>query len=730
MDKLTAQELARELFENNFNRGCFLKFVMELFHLDNTVDSKKLRTAEQVQFKEKFKEKVKSFERLTKFGVNHHDKAVIVVYLKDESSLDRARSFQREFSRWYMLIYSGCNPKSMLLAAFVAPSGAWRLSLVKTVYEFDEAKGFDELTTPIKRWSYRLGKGEKVHTAEERLCKVLAAPEFSISALTEAFNSESVTEEFFARFKGLKDKIKTELEKLIVKDAKIKGEFETKKISPDNFAKKLLSQIIFLYFLQKKGWLGVDKGRLWGEGDKAYLRTLFNERGNKNYFNDILEPLFYEALAEKRAEDFYTRFNKRIPFLNGGLFEPVEGYDWSGTNIYLPDTIFSEAVNSSVGESGNGLLDVFDRYNFTVYESEPLEREVAVDPEMLGKVFENLLAEEERKEKGAFYTPIEVVDFICKESLLAYITSRFPKAASEIRPFILYHCDFLEESKTVVQGKFKSYKHRFPNIQNYAVEIDTALKEITICDPAVGSGVFLLAAMAEIVRLRKTLAIFQKEELNHYELKRYCIAHNLYGVDIEKGSIEIAKLRLWLSLIVDEEATEHIEPLPNLDFRLMHGDSLVDFLESSSLKTSHSSYNTEEYSEGLDEFEKEFKRAKDRLFEVSIKAEKEEARTKVASLLRKIIEIRLGKRFNDEGWADFKQENFLWDIMFSEVFSENGGFDLIVSNPPYRGLQKLPAAIKKSYQEQGYAAFDGNGDIYCLFYEKGMNLLKEGGHLA
>src|SRR3972149_1610567 len=148
----------------------------------------------------------------------------------------------------------------------------------------------------------------------------------------------------------------------------------------------------------------------------------------KNFFNDILEPLFYEALAKERDDDFYSRFNCKIPFLNGGLFDPISDYDWVHTDILLPDELFSNQVRTKEGDLGTGILDIFDRYNFTVKEDEPLEKEVAVDPEMLGKVFENLLEVKDRKSKGTYYTPREIVHYMCRESLINYLDSAINNA--------------------------------------------------------------------------------------------------------------------------------------------------------------------------------------------------------------------------------------------------------------------------------------------------------------
>jgi hypothetical protein len=215
------------------------------------------------------------------------------------------------------------------------------------------------------------------------------------------------------------------------------AEFADKKVSTADFAKKLMGQIVFLYFLQKKGWLGVPKGGDWGDGPHNFLRQLFNGKFGdyKNFFNDILEPLFYDTLATDRGHDAWCKiFNCRIPFLNGGLFEPLRDYDWQKTDIIIPNSLFSNTKTTKAGDTGTGILDVFDRYNFTVNEAEPLEKEVAIDPEMLGKVFENLLEVKERKSKGSFYTPREIVHYMCQESLINYLDTAVNSSAETLTP--------------------------------------------------------------------------------------------------------------------------------------------------------------------------------------------------------------------------------------------------------------------------------------------------------
>jgi hypothetical protein len=320
----------------------------------------------------------------------------------------------------------------------------------------------------------------------------------------------------------------------------------------------------------------------------------------KNYFNDYLEPLFYNALANgERDDDFYERFDCKIPFLNGGLFDPINRYDWVNTIIDFSNELFSNQTKDlKTGDTGTGILDIFDRYNFTVKEDEPLEKEVAIDPEMLGKVFENLLEVKDRKSKGTYYTPREIVHYMCEQSLVNYLATELEgKVAKEDIEKLIKIGENVIEHEAVSVAKEDNpeyggdYKRLLPDaIKNFAGEIDDKLATIKVCDPAIGSGAFPVGMMNAIVKARMVLSSYlsaprlrqaglKDKNRTLYAFKRDCIQNSLYGVDIDPGAVEIAKLRLWLSLVVDEENFKEIKPLPNLDYKIMQGNSLLEEFE-------------------------------------------------------------------------------------------------------------------------------------------------------
>lgn len=592
MDKQQARDIVRDTLGKPFAKEAFTRLVKELF---NRIDESKAFHA-RGYVPESYKKYVKTYERIATYTDPDGLKIdVLIVYLQSEITLERARTSQRNFIAHYL---KDRDQKDAGLVAFVSPDlSDWRFSLVKMDYRFTEGKDgkvkVKEDFTPARRWSFLVGANENSHTAQSRLAPLITDDTHNptLADVEEAFNIETVTKEFFTEYRNLFLRVKEALDAIVAKDAAIKNNFEQNGVNTVDFAKKLLGQIVFLYFLQKKGWFGVARDAQWGTGSKQFLRELFAGKHGQynNFFNDILEPLFYEALASGDRDDhYYSRFNCKIPFLNGGLFDPINNYDWVHTDILLPAELFSNKLTTKEGDTGNGILDVFDRYNFTVKEDEPLEKEVAVDPEMLGKVFENLLEVKDRKSKGTYYTPREIVHYMCHESLIHYLSCAIACAENDllftqgdVETFIR-HGELANENDARVQAKGKeteTYSYKLPeSIRKHARIIDEKLANIRVCDPAVGSGAFLVGMMTEIVKARQILSTFiaEKNERTSYAFKRQAICNSLYGVDIDPGAAEIAKLRLWLSLVVDEDDIREIKPLPNLDYKIMQGNSLLE----------------------------------------------------------------------------------------------------------------------------------------------------------
>ncbi len=596
MDNPAAGKLIRDTFQNPFDRDRYSYFIKNIF---NQLDTSKNFINRGNYIPDAFKPYVHTLERIGKYEDPEGKKIdILIVHLKKQTSLEQARTRQRNFIAWYLNGSRGGVLKDAALVAFYTDNpDDWRFSLIKMDYRLSETKSGKvrarQELTPARRFSFIVGLNENSHTAQTRLVRLLEddRPHPTLNALEEAFSIEKVTKEFFEKYRALFLELKEALENIVARCEPVRRDFDSKGVDITNFAKKTLGQIVFLYFLQKKGWFGVARDNPWGTGPKNFLRLLFDRRKYGNFFNDILEPLFYEALARERDQDYYSRFDCKIPFLNGGLFDPLNDYDWVHADILLPDELFSNGCQTKEGDTGTGILDVFDRYNFTVKEDEPLEREVAVDPEMLGKVFENLLEVKDRKSKGTYYTPREIVHYMCQESLINFLASELIGSDSDIflrkediETFIRYG-DLANENDARVEIKGKEterYYYRLPeSIRTRAALIDKKLVEIKVCDPAVGSGAFLVGMMNEIVKARQILTTYlgESKKRTPYHFKRHAIQNSLFGVDIDPGAVEIAKLRLWLSLIVDEEDIKQIRPLPNLDYKIMQGNSLLEEYE-------------------------------------------------------------------------------------------------------------------------------------------------------
>src|SRR4030042_1308034 len=454
MDKQQAKQIIRETFAGFFDQDVFTRFIKNLL---NRIDDAPF-TYQGNYIPDAYKQYIKILERIGKFSDGENNIDILVITLQKETSLERARTMQRNFIAWYLNGSRGNEMKDAALVAFVSPSESdWRFSLVKMDYKFEHTQSgkmkIKEEFTTARRWSFLVGANEKSHTAQSRLVNILANDEQAptLKEIENAFDIETVTKEFFLKYRELFLRTKEDLDKVVKKDPKVKSDFEAKGVDTVNFAKKLLGQIVFLYFLQKKGWFGVGRDDDWGTGSKHFIRKLFEKKHGSynNFFNDILEPLYYEALRSGKDREhidyYYSRFNCKIPFLNGGLFDPIGNYDWVHTDIYLPDKLFSNQNKTKEGDTGDGILDIFDRYNFTVKEDEPLEKEVAVDPEMLGKVFENLMEVKDSKSKGTYYTPREIVHYMCQESLVNYLISESKIDEDRIRKLINWNMVITKE---------------------------------------------------------------------------------------------------------------------------------------------------------------------------------------------------------------------------------------------------------------------------------------------
>ncbi|MFC2128308.1 Eco57I restriction-modification methylase domain-containing protein [Bacteroidota bacterium] len=766
MDKNTAIHLIEETFSKRFDENQFTLFVKNLL---NDIEPKSNSYSGNYIWDD-HKEHINTYKRIGKYTDPDGEALdVLIVEVKSVFKLERARTTLRNFVIKHLCKFE----KDYALVAFYSKEdgGAdWRFSFIKLEHQsyLDEEKQKVKTRkefTPAKRYSFLVGEYEKAYTAKNQLLPLLqnVSSNPTVEELENAFSIEKVTDEFFAQYKDLYVKLFEHFEN----DNRLQAELVKANINTTRFTKKLLGQIVFLYFLQKKGWLGVPKTEHWGKGNKRFIQELYNtsEKQNKNFFKDFLLYLFYEALAKERNNEnsFYERFNCRIPFLNGGLFEAE--YDWQNDKISIPENFFRNTEKNKAGDVGTGVLDVFDRYNFTIKEDEPLDKEVAVDPEMLGKVFENMLDIVERKSKGAFYTPREIVHYMCQESLIHYLDNALNDSTASYQPIDsdqlaifggsttkkgqskieLEHKGNVLVPKTDIEtyirnGHFalehdqrvanagketKDYKYIIPeSIRQHADLIDKKLTDIRICDPAIGSGAFPVGLLHELVNAKLVIKPhlsadyfakklksygFEPSDKNKsenryvYRLKRHIIQESIYGVDIDASAIDIARLRLWLSLVVDEDDLDPIETLPNLDYKIVCGNSLINFPEN--WKSSAS---------------QEIESLKDRFFN--------ETNIEVKKNLKEKIDSAIEKRLANSKTTFGIKIDFDFRLFFSEVWNEKGGFDVVIGNPPYGA--KLTSDEKKFFKIEFSDVHMRTPDTFNYFVSKGFRLLHENGLIS
>jgi hypothetical protein len=662
-----------------------------------------------------------------------------------------------------------------IIATYFNPTANdWRLTFIsKSLYWDDEFNEIKEETHP-KRYTYVLGEGESIKTALTQfgwLFNEIVNKEITIEDIIKTFSVEKISNEFFKeyfnQFKAFTEYIVDNqsafsfFKSKVDKNKKDNEQQEDAEKLVRHYVKKLLGRIVFLYFLQKKGWLGVPLNAKWGQGQKDFMSQLFKNHDNKNnYYNDVLEHLFFKALnVDRRGKqnDEFIITKTRVPYLNGGLFEKDK---IEPDTLQIQPTLFEE------------LFNFFDQYNFTIDENSPDDKDIGIDPEMLGLIFENLL--EDNKDKGTFYTPKVVVHYMCKESLCNYIIEELKDKCTK---------EELKEIKTLV---FENDKIDLKVVEKYATDIDKALSTVKVCDPAIGSGAFPMGMVYEIFRLKRLISSYlDVKDFIYLEEKLKIIRHSIYGVDIDKGAVDIARLRFWLSLIVDEQEPQ---PLPNLDYKIMQGDSLKESFEGIALDTILEDDEPKQlqqftlgdefaepqatYSLSLEE-KSNIKYWVDQYFSLEPLIKKQELHEKIDEAVIKHIHKNvtasakdLKKQLNTlelkyanagkniallKGGKDVKlyqtlsksidtikaqekrllkvQETterpyFLWNLFFDKVLNEgNKGFDIVIGNPPYGGI-KIDDEIRERF---GLVSKDPYGAFMSMAINK---LLKPNGVLC
>ena len=626
----------------------------------------------------------------------------------------------------------------------------YRLTFIAKQTSFNEDGELIKTETAPKRYTFLLGENESCRTATERLFELISKKKTTSIKLVDvidAFSVERLNKEFFAGYKAQYNKFLQQL--------------SDNKQNRD-YVKKLLGRLVFLQFLQKKGWMGASASRSdWKGGDKNFLSKLVNNHSNdKRLLSDVLEPLFFGILNTKieERETFFIKnkwnisllkeFNG-IPYLNGGLFDKdrIDELD-----IDFPYSYFKE------------LMAFFSMYNFTIDENDPDDSEVGIDPEMLGHIFENLL--EDNKDKGAFYTPKEIVQYMCRQSIIQHLKTHEPDE------------QYVEPIEELINNGIIMPILRAQSIASRFMQL---LKNVKVCDPAIGSGAFPMGILYVLYHAIHHLQSYAEPHGNFdsTKTKRDIIQNNIFGVDIEQGAVDIARLRFWLALVVDANEPE---PLPNLDYKITCGNSQICRY---SLNTPISDVFVEYNRIGKEKAKKENKTWNDFTLENyknlvvgyteehddknNLKAKINEIKScfkttlakgdikKRQSAEKKVYDYEAIPLFGEPlakedpiGYSKAKSElkklvekekeilnnkkyenSFEWRFEYPQLLNEDGdfmGFDIIIANPPYIKEGRMSKTFFEPYKDSPY--YKGKMDIWYLFACNGLDLLNPNGVLC
>lgn len=634
-----------------------------------------------------------------------------------------------------------------------------RFSYVSETWGFNKKGDYEKLSTNTKRYTYLLGEGRGCRTAIEQF-HALKDSKQSLSDVTAAFSVEALTKQFY---KDLFDWYQWAVNP--VSGVYFPNNTSTEDDREDIETKiiRMITRVMFVWFIKQKELV---PNKIF---DVDFLDTILKDFDPEskevgNYYNAILQNLFFATLNRaiedeqghkrrfatnvkkdiktlyrypemfKISEDEVIKMFSEVPFLNGGLFECLDktktidgveqAYNYDGfsrnDNKFADGRYRNRAVvpNILFFDEEKGLISILCRYNFTIEENSPEEQQVALDPELLGKVFENLLGaynpetrETARNQSGSFYTPREIVNYMVDESLIAHLgNTAFVR--SLFSPEFSY-----DKTKT----------------DDYKI-ISDKLKAIKILDPACGSGAFPMGLLNRMIDI---LSHISPNE-NIYDLKLSIIENCIYGSDIQSIAAQITKLRFFISLICNCEKDAGkpnygIPILPNLETKFVAANSLI---EKKSIKVGDFYGNLFDNKE-IKVLKNELKKIRHEHFLAQTANRKSTLRQKDKELRERMTQLLADS--NNFAPADAKQlaewnpydQNAVADFFDPEwMFGVSDGFDIVIGNPPYIQLQADSSKLATLYADCNYKTFARKGDIYCLFYERGHQLLKPNGHLC
>lgn len=618
------------------------------------------------------------------------------------------------------------------LVVFKSSGGQWRLSLMTIQLDYDESKNkIKKAFSNTRRYSYMLGQEAKVNTPHKFL--IDQGKIKSLEDLEKRFSVEVVNNEFYKEIAKLYDEL-VGTEKIIRKLVYPNDGDES-----HEFAVRLIGRIIFCWFLREKK----SKASISLVPSGILSREASDE---SNYYHNVLAPLFFEVLNKpipNRTDKFKTGMYANIPYLNGGLFND------DNIDYYKFDKDLKSSVPGLVDVPDGWLHDLFDlleRFNFTVDENTSYDTDLSIDPEMLGRVFENLLArinpetgETVRKSTGSFYTPREIVGYMVDSSLSEYLGQKTGIDRKKIDALISYDLfDDLENELNEQEG----------------VSVLEALSTLTVLDPACGSGAFPIGMLQKIVfiitkldpkadwwlakQLEGASPELRREFANRsvdYIRKLGIIRQTIFGVDIQPIATEISRLRCFLTLIVDEavddtQENRGIRPLPNLDFKFVTANSLIPLPKPRDRNGEISEVQGAMFEETshIDEL----KQIRHEYFS-STSHERIELQSQFNRLQKNMVLTNVdvfrgsGSKLYDtlSRWEPFEHKPSDW-FDPAWMFGITDGFGVVIGNPPYIRHRDLPKDLKVTLKEI-YSTGNTTSDIYCYFYELAYLLLQDRG---
>lgn len=601
----------------------------------------------------------------------------------------------------------------------------YRLSYLTITLDLNEKNKAVKKYSNARRYSFYLGANAKVRTPEQQLIKKGRIKD--IDDLLSRFSVEVVNKQFYLEVAKYFDELVSGEGRYLSLPSVSQESVNVRK----SFAVRLIGRLMFCWFLKQKK---SESGQLIP--DELLSSTVV--RKTKGYYHGILEPLFFEVLNTSiDARGIRNELFDEVPYLNGGLFNP-QSEDYYELDR---DTFFSKHINT-LSINDQWFIDFFELlelYNFTIDENTVFDQELSVDPEMLGRIFENLLAEinpetgsSERKRTGSFYTPRQIVEYMVDQSLIEYFKTKTGIDEAKLAALVSY--DLNDDAD-------------YPLSDDEKQHVVIAIETLKLLDPACGSGAYPIGALQKIVyilqivdpdcklwleeKLKDVPDLYKQKIVNEvrsnpfdYTRKLDVIKNSIFGVDIQPIAVDVSRLRCFLTLVVESEIDDTkpnrgIEPLPNLDFKFVCANTLIGLpkAEASGLFDDHS--GIVELSKIMSEY-----------FSCNSQR-KNEIRLKFLHVQKDILEKTISAFGKSTGeltlklttWNPFGNNSNSW-FDPEWMFGIEEKFDIVIGNPPYGAdIDSLVETYRKIYPEviKNYA------DIFKIFFDFGIKILKKNG---